>query len=316
MFSEFYGNSAAKKFLTNVILNKTFSHAYLFLGEHGIGCSTLAKLFAKKILCKNNFKNCNCSSCLKFNSGSHPDFFTIEQDLNNSTQSFNIDFVRNLKNIAQIKPNESSFKIFLLKQVSSLNLPTANSLLKILEEPPENTIFLLTAENLFSVLPTISSRCQLIKLTPLNFNECFNILKLKFKNIEDFEIKKAIAASSCKLETAISILKNPKEQQFLKIAELMLKSILSNDEASFLKLSIDLDFNKKQIHLIFSYVLSLAQNIILDQIKNNKASEKLFLNLLNASDNFSAALSKINANCNFNLTIANLSHSLFNNKKS
>ena len=161
MWENINGQTEAVSYLKGLVQNNALSHAYLFIGPSGVGKFTTAQVLAAVLNCENLGENgCGrCSSCLKIFRQVHPDVFYIEPEGNFIT----IDQIRELKNRALLKPHEGNVKIFILDEVERLNSPAANALLKILEEPPPYLLFVLIAENLEALLPTIVSRCQLIR---------------------------------------------------------------------------------------------------------------------------------------------------------
>jgi DNA polymerase III delta' subunit len=136
--------------------------AYLFYGIPSSGKTATAYAFARVLLCQQKEESpqeasCGlCASCLKVDKGDHPDLFLVEPD----GASLKIDQFRELKNRINKAPLESSLKVVILDQVQKLTVQAANSILKLLEEPPKDTLFILIATNLFSVLPTIRSRVR------------------------------------------------------------------------------------------------------------------------------------------------------------
>jgi DNA polymerase-3 subunit delta' len=130
------------------------AQAYLVIGHNP---ASFAKNFIAKIYCP---RRCgSCSHCHKLQTGTHPDLFWVTK----SGKRMSIDQIRELQQQALYAPLEASKKIYVLEGVEDLSLEAANSLLKILESPPSFLIFLLLARSQ-NLLPTIISRCQVIKL--------------------------------------------------------------------------------------------------------------------------------------------------------
>ncbi|MEG1661128.1 MAG: hypothetical protein RR332_01310, partial [Clostridiales bacterium] len=143
-------------FLGTEILTKQLSHAYLFCGEAGFA---QAMALSAALLCPHTKagRACGvCPICLRFAAGTHSDFYLIEPE----TNGHRIENMRHLHTLAALSAIESALKIFVIKDAANMGEPAANSLLKLLEEPPENTVFILIAESADSLLPTIISRCQ------------------------------------------------------------------------------------------------------------------------------------------------------------
>lgn len=144
--------------LTFAVKSGRLCHAYLFYGQALSGKKSLARHFAKTILCTANEKPCNvCPSCKKFAAHSHPDYEEIGGNVEKN--SFHVQIVRDLKKRAYTVPNDSAFNVFLLCDVDAMTITAANALLKLLEEPPASSVFLLTCTNPSSIPSTIVSRC-------------------------------------------------------------------------------------------------------------------------------------------------------------
>jgi DNA polymerase III subunit delta' len=159
-------------------------HAYIFAGHEGVGKFTTAREFAKLLLCKNPVKSgdfsdsCgNCESCLAFEAGSHPDFEHLYKELIEFTKEgrdkgppveFPIDVVREfLIEKVSARPALSTRRVYVLTEAEKLNNESQNCLLKILEEPPGYCCIILVCTRPDKLLPTIRSRCQILRFGPV-----------------------------------------------------------------------------------------------------------------------------------------------------
>ena len=151
------------------------SHAYLFYGEKGLGKRAIAAYFAKAILCKGEAHPCGgCSSCKKVAADAHPDitFLSGTADKNELT----VANIRKLKADAAVYPNDGDKKVYIISDCQKMQASAANALLKLLEEPPEHLVILLTADDRGHVLPTILSRCIPVGVFPVSSEECVSAL--------------------------------------------------------------------------------------------------------------------------------------------
>ena len=143
-FQKVVGHQEIITHLQNAISMNKVSHAYLFGGESGSGKKMMASLFAMTLQCeKHGVEPCmECPSCKKAQSQNHPDIIYVKHEKPNT---ISIDEIREqLINDVMIKPYSSPYKIYIIDEAQKLTLQAQNALLKILEEPPEYTIFILT----------------------------------------------------------------------------------------------------------------------------------------------------------------------------
>lgn len=157
----------ATKILTNSINRNRFAHAYLFKGDKGTGKKAIAAHFIKVFFCheRNGADPCGtCKDCLRIDSGNHPDVHIISPD----GQSIKIDQIRQLQKEFAYLGVESRKKAYLLEHAERMTNQAANSLLKFLEEPSEQTVAILLTEQPQNLLDTIISRCQVISFQPVS----------------------------------------------------------------------------------------------------------------------------------------------------
>ncbi len=139
-------------------------HAILLEGEPGSGTDWLAAFLAQAAVCvAEGDKPCGqCPGCRKARAGSHPDIFTLNGDEN--SRAFPVDAIRQIRADAYIRPNEAPSRVFVLLGVQNMSEISQNALLKILEEPPKNVLFLLTSVSAAALLPTVRSRLQVFSV--------------------------------------------------------------------------------------------------------------------------------------------------------
>lgn len=143
------------------------AHAYLFEGEQGTGKHQLSLWLAKRLFCQQVRENnpCEkCANCRRIAEGEHPNIRVIRPD----GQSIKVDQIRQLQQEFTKKGFEKGRQIFVLQEAEKLNTSAANSLLKFLEEPDGDVLFILETQNLGKIIPTIQSRCQIIHFYPLS----------------------------------------------------------------------------------------------------------------------------------------------------
>ena len=157
-------------------------HAYLFRGPDGVGKKLAALLTAARINCTapDGHSGCGtCSSCRRLRSGNHPDVVVVSPEKG----SIKIDRVRELCRSLSYPPYESRMRVVVIEDVHTMTTEAANSLLKTLEEPPENNLLILTAESSRELLSTIVSRCQTLTFYGLPVDECARVIGRKLPEI-------------------------------------------------------------------------------------------------------------------------------------
>jgi len=157
-FEEVVGQQHVTKTLQNAISQKRIANAYLFSGPRGVGKTTVARLLAKALNCEQGptVTPCNqCSACIEINESRSLDVFEIDGASNRG-----IDEVRNLREGLRYSPNPGKHRIYIIDEVHMLTNEAFNALLKTLEEPPPNVLFIFATTEAHKVPATILSRCQ------------------------------------------------------------------------------------------------------------------------------------------------------------
>lgn len=138
------------------------SHAYLFVGPTGTGKATVAREFARLLLCPEHGAHDEaCSSCRRIGTGNHPDLVIVEPE---GRTSLGADTARWVVGQAVLTPVESDRRLFLIEEAGLMTDQAANALLKTLEEPSAAVVFLLVAESEEDFPPTVASRCRIIRV--------------------------------------------------------------------------------------------------------------------------------------------------------
>ncbi|HSU80598.1 MAG TPA: DNA polymerase III subunit delta' [Candidatus Angelobacter sp.] len=158
------------RILTKGIMNGTLAHAYLLIGRKGVGKRALAKLLAKSYFCSHRVgaDPCNeCVDCRRIDSGNHPDLVWVEPD----GKSIKKEQVQGLIKEFSYRGVESPKKFFVIEEAETMTGQAANSLLKFIEEPQNETVAVLITETVHQLLDTIISRCQTLSFLPLLAND-------------------------------------------------------------------------------------------------------------------------------------------------
>ena len=142
-------------------------HAYVFTGPEGVGKRTAARLCAQALFCRAEpgARPCGvCAGCRQFAEG-HPDVYRLE--VPEGKTQIPVTSVRDLTAALSDRPFSGGWRAVLIEDAERMNASAQNALLKTLEEPPEGTVFLLTVRALGALLPTVVSRCQVVRFAPL-----------------------------------------------------------------------------------------------------------------------------------------------------
>ena len=179
----FVGHAQARTLLSRGLLSDRLAHAYLFRGPEGVGKQLFARGLTAAVNCaaRKGIRSCGiCSGCRKFASGAHPDFLLVSPEKG----AIKIGQIRELIKTLSYAPYEAEMRVVLLEDVHTMRREAANSLLKTLEEPPKDNLLILTADSAGALLPTISSRCQVVPFYPLTLDETVAVLLREHQDLD------------------------------------------------------------------------------------------------------------------------------------
>jgi DNA polymerase III subunit gamma/tau len=174
-FNDLVGQDHIVRTLKNALENNRIAHAYLFAGPRGTGKTSTAKVFAKALNCVHGptAEPCGeCDNCRKIQSGQSIDVIEIDAASNRG-----IDEIRDLREKIKYYPTEGKYKVYIIDEVHMLTKGAFNALLKTLEEPPENVVFILATTEPHQVIGTILSRCQRFDFSLLSLPNIISRLK-------------------------------------------------------------------------------------------------------------------------------------------
>ncbi len=207
-FNEVLGQASAMKILENAVKSSSFSHAYIFCGPRGIGKTSVARIMAKAVNCKNpkDGNPCNrCEACKSINEQTALDIIEIDAASNRG-----IDEIRDLREKVKFSPSELKYKVFIIDEVHMLTKEAFNALLKTLEEPPEHALFIMATTEIHKIPATVISRCQRFDFQRISDTELIkgltNIAKKEEIEIDDEATSVIVRASEGGFRDAISIL--------------------------------------------------------------------------------------------------------------
>ena len=169
---ELIGHEGAENIFLDSWGKGRLAHAWLITGPAGIGKATLAFRLARRLL-ENNMPQCQRHGVFRrVAAGSHADLFTLERPVDSQTGArrgeITVEVARKVAPFLHLTPAEAGWRVVIIDGADKMNRNAANAILKIVEEPPANTVILMTCEGRHKVLPTICSRCRTLALRPLD----------------------------------------------------------------------------------------------------------------------------------------------------
>ncbi len=254
------GFESVKSSLLGSYNNQKLHHAILLCGKKGIGKSSFAKEFCLEILGSKN--------------PTHPDILVIEKEA--EKRDINVEKVRKIAAFLNQTSSSNKDKFIIIDSACELNKSAANALLKILEEPHKNNFLILVAHNLNRVLPTIRSRCQMVKVNDLSLSDFEKVLQLQKLKFPANEIN--FIAEICENSPAIAINCGADLSRFY---QLFLRSILNKKISDELLKNIsDKNFSftifEKSCEFFFTRLLKIISGA---EVKFFFEEEKVFMDL-------------------------------------
>ena len=173
-------------------VTRKIPHAIIFSGVAGIGKRKIAEIFAASLLCENltDGEPCGvCPNCKLMKGKSHPDFYVVEPEATKTTRNIKIEQIRSLQRQVALKPVQAERRVVIIDGAEFMKTAAANCLLKTLEEPPGETIFILITANRAGLLMTIRSRCMTVNFERLTEEQIKNeLLRREIDNAEKISI--------------------------------------------------------------------------------------------------------------------------------
>ncbi len=178
-FKDIKGQDRPARILKGYLNQSRLAGGYLFIGPQGIGKKMVARALAKAVNClEDQADSCDrCASCVRIENNQHPDVHTID----NEEGEIKIEYVRQLQREISFKPYEAAKKVFIINDAHRLNPEASNALLKILEEPPADSLIILITDRPALLFKTIVSRCKVLKFSPMSREGLKEILRQDYR---------------------------------------------------------------------------------------------------------------------------------------
>ncbi len=279
LFSEVFGHNKIKDVLIRGANTGRVGHAYIFEGTQGVGRLSTAKAFAMRLMCEDpkGEDACGvCKACSQCMSGNNPDVRIVTNQLYDQSKKSTdilVDTVRNMKREIYIKPYAAQRKVYIVPGADTMNLYAQNSLLKVLEEPPEYCTIILIAENSNMFLPTILSRAPILKFFPLSEDEVRKYLAHRSNEIDADKID--IAAKMCQgsIGKAKELLENSEADSLRSELLDSIFALRGNSRRGIYDLTLLLKQNKDEFEFMESVMQGLFQDLI--YIKNMESPDNI-----------------------------------------
>lgn len=225
VWDDLIGQQRAIEFLRGSVESGRVGHAYLFVGPAGAGKKTAAKAFACAVLCDDN--GCgSCRACYRIKHGYHPDVHVIAPE---GAAAYMVGQIRPIIHDVVMRPVEGNRKVYIFESADLMNDATANAFLKTLEEPPADVLIIMLAPTFDSVIPTISSRCLVVRFERIPPETAAGLLTAR-TGASRSESSAALAATGGVLPRAAEFLESPTRRAARDRMLAILKDLTALDE--------------------------------------------------------------------------------------
>ncbi|MCX6112344.1 MAG: DNA polymerase III subunit delta' [Proteobacteria bacterium] len=282
------------------IVNKinTTNPSFIFAGSRGVGKKHIALEVAKSVLCKKIPPCNNCDECRRIDKEIHPNVVIIKPE--GDAKDIKIENIRELVKSLTFSAAEGYKRFVIIDEAHRMNESSFNALLKTLEEPPKDTIFILLTANLHSMLPTIISRCEVIKFPPISNEKMVQILNVSpshmlipysMGSISTFNF---YVANEPQISSLISFLQKP-SSSYVDISDLAgdIMEVVSSD-------------SKAQELEYMEYIISLILFDLTNKYKTASENDQNSSNILNCIEEIKSISKKIYLNTSPSIVFENM----------
>ena len=267
------GNGGVKKAIEQAILQNRLPHAIIIEGESGSGKTVLSRFLAAALLCEQAENPCGaCRACTLTKAGTHPDLFITE--LEDKKKNISVEQIRNMRNEAYIRPQLSDRKVFIIEEADTMNPQSQNAILKVLEEPPGDTVFILNVRSRAALLPTIISRCVTYTLYDPDINEAAAYISANFDMSENDAVN-LLNQNGKSIGRAISAMKSKKSGTYQMAVDYL---YLAENGSLYELIATTAPLEKERVKAseFFGHLSFLLMGRIRESAVNGKSTKKEF----------------------------------------
>ncbi len=296
------GKDAVFGEIRSAFLKGSLSHAILLEGDRGMGKKTLAKEVCALIVCEEKNTPCgSCVACSKIDKAIHPDVFEI---FPSGKTQMKLEDIKPIKTNILIRPNDAEYKIFVIHEADKMSINVQNALLKMIEEPPQDTFFIFLCENSHSLLATVLSRVTVYRLSPVTPEQALKFLEENYSHLPQEKISRAAELCRGNLGLAVELASGDK-MRFYDGAVAVLNAALGRDKAALCLEIGKFSKNKEDalefclfLKLIFRDVCAIkagsreCMSGLYDEIVDSarRVSSRAAIEILESCDDFYAAV--------------------------
>lgn len=219
------GQVRAVGYLRSAVESGSVAHAYLFVGPTGVGKKSAARALACALFCADPTGCGSCPACHRVKNGTHPDLHLVRPE---GVAGYMVEQVRGITHDVHLKPIEAPRKVYVLEDAAGLKAESANAFLKTLEEPPADVVIVLLATDVDDVLPTLVSRCHVVRFSPVPPSLALGLV-IERTGAEESDARAALAAADGVIPRAIAFLASPGRQRARRAILDLLKRLVVMD---------------------------------------------------------------------------------------
>ena len=261
-FKDVVGHKDIINYIRSAVTENKVSHAYILNGERGSGKKMLSSLFATTLLCEKQGPDpCNeCHSCRQAESGNHPDIIRVTHEKPNTISVE--DIRRQVNEDIQIRPYQGPYKIYIIAEADLMTVQAQNALLKTIEEPPAYAVIFLLTENAEALLPTITSRCVMLKLRNIRDTLIRKYL-METMHVPDYKADMCTAFAQGNMGRAIMLASSDHFNEIREEAVQLLKYINEMDISEITKAIRKINTYKLEINDYLDIIMIWYRDVLL-----------------------------------------------------